>query len=290
MKKLVQIILLISVCLVMVSVSSAQIPNPGFESWTTGSPVSWITDNVPTIATPITQSNDAHSGTFSMQGSTVQYSSQGVTIAYPPTAYAEFPISAAYGSLNGWYKFSPVGGGSLEIHTIFSKNGIPIAYGIVMIGASTSSFTQFRASITYVTPGVPDDAYIEMAIISPGSTANAGSTFKIDDLTYGPATGVRESNSAAPAVFALSQNYPNPFNPSTKISYQTPVDGMVRLEVYDIMGRTMTTLVNEEKPAGQFTATFDASNFTSGIYFYRLHVIARNGNSFSQTNKMILMK
>jgi hypothetical protein len=225
-----------------------------------------------------------------MQGSTVQYSLLGVTKAVPPTAYAEFPISAAYSSLNGWYKFSPVGGDSLEIHTIFSNNNIPIAYGLIMIGASASSFTQLRAPIIYITPGVPDDAYIEMAIISPGSTANVGSTFKIDDLTYGPATGVRESNSTSPAVFALSQNYPNPFNPSTKISYQTPADGMVRLEVYDIMGRTVSSLVNEEKPAGHFTATFDGSNFTSGIYFYRLNVIARDGKSFSQSNKMILMK
>jgi hypothetical protein len=137
---------------------------------------------------------------------------------------------------------------------------------------------------------VPDTAYIEILMVPSGSAYHAGTTFKIDDLSFGAATGVEESFSTKPKVFALSQNYPNPFNPSTKISYQLPTEGLVRLEVYDIMGRTLSLLVNEEKPAGQFTATFDGSKFTSGIYFYRLNVIARDGKSFSQTNKMILVK
>jgi flagellar hook assembly protein FlgD len=74
------------------------------------------------------------------------------------------------------------------------------------------------------------------------------------------------------------------------ITYQIPTDGMVRLEIYNILGETLATLVNEEKPAGKFAVTFDGSQLTSGIYFYRLNVIARGGKSYSQTNKMILMK
>ena len=270
----------------MVSVSSAQIPNPGYENWTAGSPINWTTDNAPPLIAPITQSTDAHSGTYSMQGTTVSY----LTLGYPPEVSSEFSISTHYGSLTGWFKFSSIGRDSLYIHALLSQGGTPIAAAQFFTGASVSSCIQFNAPITYYSSGVPDDAYIEILIFSAGTTNHPGSTFKIDDLSFGAATGVQESNSTSPVVFALSQNYPNPFNPSTKISYQTPADGMVRLEVYDIMGRTVSSLVNEEKPAGQFTATFEGSNFTSGIYFYRLKVIARDGKSFPQSNKMILMK
>jgi hypothetical protein len=286
MRKMSQIIFLLPLCLVALSVSSAQIPNAGFENWAAGVPTDWITDNVPLTLTPITQSNDAHSGTSSMQGTTVSY----LTVNYAPTASADFPISARYSSFNGWYKFSPLGGDSLELHAIFYKSSSPIAYAQLITGAGVSSYTQFTLPMTYISLDVPDNAMIEFLIYSPGSNANVGSTFKIDDLTFGPATGVQGSSTIIPAVFALSQNYPNPFNPSTKITYQIPTDGMVRLEIYNILGKTMATLVNEQKPAGKFAVTFDGSQFTSGIYFYRIDVIARGGKAYSQTNKMILMK
>jgi hypothetical protein len=90
---------------------------------------------------------------------------------------------------------------------------------------------------------------------------------------------------ALPASFALSQNYPNPFNPSTVISYQLPIGSQISLKVYDVLGREVATLVNERKAAGSYTATFDASKFSSGVYFYKLQA----GN-FVQTKKMLLVK
>jgi hypothetical protein len=239
------------------------------------------------VYTPITQSNDAYSGSSSMQGTVLT----AFTASIPPVAWTSFSIGASYGSLTGWYKFSPVGGDSLDVVVVLFKGGTGFAAGVFSTGASASNYTQFTAPIRYAVSGVPDSAWIQVLISPSSATTHSGSTFKIDDIAFGAAsTGVQEPTFTTPAVFALSQNYPNPFNPSTKISYQMPTEGLVRLEVYDSMGRTLATLVNEEKPAGQFTATFDASNFTSGIYFYRLNVIARNGKSFSQTNKMILMK
>ena len=286
MKKKLHIIFLDFMFLAALSAANAQIPNAGFESWTAlGSPTGWTTLNIPTVYTPITQSNDAHSGSSSMQGTVVTWLSTPV----PPVAWCGFPFHTASSALNGWYKFSPVGGDSIEIAVLLFKSGSAIAAGDLAWGTSASSYTQFSVPIS--PSAAPDSAWIEIVITSSTGTAHAGSTFKIDDLSFGAgSTGVQEAKSASPASFALSQNYPNPFNPSTKISYQLSTEGLVRLEVYDIMGRTLTTLVNEEKPAGQFTATFDASQFPSGTYFYRLNVTARNGKSFSQTNKMILMK
>jgi hypothetical protein len=85
--------------------------------------------------------------------------------------------------------------------------------------------------------------------------------------------------------FVLFQNYPNPFNPSTVISYQLPVNGNVTLIVYDVLGNEVTTLINEEKPAGNYEVEFSAEGLTSGIYFYKLQA-----GSVTETKKMILMR
>jgi Secretion system C-terminal sorting domain len=87
-----------------------------------------------------------------------------------------------------------------------------------------------------------------------------------------------------PKVLSLA-NYPNPFNPSTMISYQVPNSSHVNLRVFDVLGREVATLVNEVKSAGAYKAMFNASNFSSGVYFYQL-----NAGSFIQTKKMLLMK
>ena len=84
------------------------------------------------------------------------------------------------------------------------------------------------------------------------------------------ATAVETGNPFVPAEFTLLQNYPNPFNPTTTISYGINRKGMVELKVYDLLGHEVATLVNEEKGAGHYQVTFDASNLTSGIYYYRL--------------------
>ncbi|MDP3829936.1 MAG: YCF48-related protein [Ignavibacteriaceae bacterium] len=88
-----------------------------------------------------------------------------------------------------------------------------------------------------------------------------------------------------PSEFSLSQNYPNPFNPVTTISWQLPVSSHVTLKVYDVLGKEVATLINNEFEAGSHSVNFDASNFSSGIYFYEL----RAGN-FIQSKKMLLMK
>ena len=104
---------------------------------------------------------------------------------------------------------------------------------------------------------------------------------------------VENSPRNIPNQFALEQNYPNPFNPTTKIKYTIPSVGtslmkflqFVQLKVYDVLGNEVATLVNEEKPAGSYEVTFDASQLSSGIYFYTL-----KAGSFTETKKMAMMK
>jgi hypothetical protein len=88
-----------------------------------------------------------------------------------------------------------------------------------------------------------------------------------------------------PIAFSLEQNYPNPFNPSTKIKYSIPNSEFVTLKVYDVLGNEVATLVNEEKSAGSYEVNFNASQLSSGIYFYKL----QTGN-FAETKKMLLLK
>jgi len=88
-----------------------------------------------------------------------------------------------------------------------------------------------------------------------------------------------------PENFSLAQNYPNPFNPSTTIVYGVPENGPVTLKIYDNLGREVSTLVNESKTAGFYTATFSAAELSSGVYFYKLE-----SGKFVSVKRMVLMK
>jgi Secretion system C-terminal sorting domain len=89
----------------------------------------------------------------------------------------------------------------------------------------------------------------------------------------------------APKEYGLDQNYPNPFNPTTQISYALKENGFVTIKVYDLLGKVVATLVNENKPAGFYTVNFDASRLSSGIYFYIIKT-----NNFFDRKKMIVLK
>jgi N-acetylneuraminic acid mutarotase len=93
---------------------------------------------------------------------------------------------------------------------------------------------------------------------------------------------VEQLSPTAPKTFLLEQNYPNPFNPSTTIRYQLPVASEVKLEVYDVLGKKIATLVNERQSAGSYQVVWNASGLSSGTYFYRLQA-----GSFVETKKMI---
>ncbi|MBU1679638.1 MAG: T9SS type A sorting domain-containing protein, partial [Bacteroidetes bacterium] len=98
-------------------------------------------------------------------------------------------------------------------------------------------------------------------------------------------TDVEEINSDIPVTFVLYQNYPNPFNPTTVIGYQLPVTGNVTLKIYDVLGREITTLVNETKEAGSYEVKFDAKQLSSGVYFYQLKT-----SSSVITKKLMVMQ
>jgi len=92
-----------------------------------------------------------------------------------------------------------------------------------------------------------------------------------------------------PKNFDMGQNYPNPGNPNTKINFEMPVNGKINIKVYDLLGREVFTLLNENREADYYTLEFNGSNIASGVYFYRIHAEGE-GQNFTKTMKMVIVK
>jgi beta-glucanase (GH16 family) len=125
---------------------------------------------------------------------------------------------------------------------------------------------------------------------NPNSTTPFPDTMYVDYVRVYQLSNtlVSDRSEHIPDRFALLQNYPNPFNPATNIEYQVPNTGMqniVSLRVYDLLGREVATLVDEQKPAGTYSQQWNAVNLPSGVYFYRI-----SAGEFHQTKMMILQK
>ena len=112
-------------------------------------------------------------------------------------------------------------------------------------------------------------------------TARGGWRIPVADVV----TSVPDGSSPVPTGYSLSQNYPNPFNPSTAIGYEIPRGDRVRLEVYDVLGRSVALLVNEYQAAGRHAVVFHAADLPSGAYFYRLEA-----GTYRETRKLLLLK
>jgi hypothetical protein len=112
-----------------------------------------------------------------------------------------------------------------------------------------------------------------------------GNDVYIDSTCLDALVGISHNGNEVPRVYSLAQNYPNPFNPTTNISFGLPKAGLVRLVVYDLLGRVVSTLVNEHRQAGTYSVSFDAANLSSGVYFYKIE-----SGDFTSIKKMVLVK
>jgi hypothetical protein len=123
--------------------------------------------------------------------------------------------------------------------------------------------------------------------IQSGKVLLATAVFYIEPpfLFQGCSTDIFEVTEGLPTKYQLSQNYPNPFNPTTTINYSIPSSQFVNITAFDICGKEIECLVNEEKLPGYYEVKFDGRNLSSGIYFYQI----RTGQ-FSETKKFILLK
>ena len=130
----------------------------------------------------------------------------------------------------------------------------------------------------YQTPGIA----VEVAVA--GEYIFVADEYSVMILRF-TETGIVEEVGRIPNNFALSQNYPNPFNSSTNINYTLPHQSEVAIDIYDILGRHIETLVDETQPAGRYEAIWDAVDAASGIYFYKI-----NAGDKTETKQMVLLK
>lgn len=160
---------------------------------------------------------------------------------------------------------------------------------IVEVCYNNSAYTQYSPVNTTAAPGMFWGRYGDLSTGDGCVDAFTSTTAPVGRantrMVFVPLTGVNDPISEIPQVYSLSQNYPNPFNPTTKINFALPKQGLVTLKIYDVLGREVRTLVNEVKTAGQYSVDFNASEFSSGVYFYKLE-----SNGFSDIKKMMLIK
>jgi hypothetical protein len=192
--------------------------------------------------------------------------------------------------------FYPTGtSGNVTFQIRLNENGgtgqvVDFVYGPGVNNAAASGSVGINVApggsgnITSITPGANCTA-------TTSSTTTCNDAVPYTNLTNGlwyrfcDLTGVNPISNTVPSVFSLEQNYPNPFNPTTNIKFGIAKSGLVKLVIYDILGRVVQTVVNEFKEAGTYKVDFDASKLASGVYFYKLE-----SGDFTAVKKMLLVK
>ena len=279
-------------CIAMSKTVLAQIPNAGFEQWTNSNdcpssvgPIGWETNNFGCLWTPIQKTTQSHSDSFAVYGQTTQYSSFLIL----PSLSANFSVNYRPLMLKGYYQFSPRGGDTLLITIDLFRQGTQVAHCSLGKGDLVTTYSQFALPINYLTNDTPDSCVILIQMIitwgPDGPFPAAGSYFFLDDLTFSGVSAVADRDIQLPLTPSLSQNYPNPFNPTTTIEFQISRESQVTLKFFDILGREVTTLVNERMGPGAYTRTFNGTDLPSGVYLYRLQA-----DQFVQTRNLLLIR
>ncbi len=180
----------------------------------------------------------------------------------------------------GYFNQDAGSGNSLAKAFRLGKSGGYIWSGNIITASSiSSSKIRLNASLYQATG---------MSVLAWEDMRNGGGIYAQNinfDGTFGFPSGIQPINGSIPGKYILNQNYPNPFNPSTIISYQIPEHSFVKLSVFDILGREVEILVNENQNPGSYNVKFDGTKYSSGVYFYKL-----SAGNFVSTKKFILDK
>ncbi|MBM2841390.1 MAG: Por secretion system C-terminal sorting protein [Bacteroidetes bacterium] len=171
-----------------------------------------------------------------------------------------------------------------SVPTVAQNNAISWWAFDAGFGIPNSSTAQVKSAV--------GQSFVGLARQSPNQIESG---FLVDTLLRGTIVGVAEENPPLPEVYSLSQNYPNPFNPTTVIRFALPQASEVTLNVYDLLGRRVTTLVDGEQSAGYHSVEWNGTNssgnkISSGVYFYRIEARSGGGIHFASLKKMLILK
>lgn len=258
----------------MATLARAQILNPDFEAWPTClcDPPGWATNNIylpPEFI--IVGPGEPHAGNFGI-AAWVDSSIRFNQLIAPTITSERFQLDFRSQALHGFFMFRPVAGDQFTAAILLYNDTTLVGEGRFADSTMAPSYVEFVANIQYRSEDMPDAAVIRFTIAASlrDGKLHRGSRMSIDMLSLEGASSVDFRPPNSPTGFQLLQNHPNPPNPMTTIQYTVAQGCRVRLELYDISGRRVSTLVDEWKRAGEHRLSLDTRHLASGAYVYRL--------------------
>jgi hypothetical protein len=237
-------------------------------------------------------------GSFKVEGYTMRTGKNGEPIFEPQTqhtasgTWSSLGTGSSNGVSGGGVRALAVVGNEVVVGGIFTSAGGVSANNVARFNTQTNTWSTLGTgssngvSISGYGGAVYALAVVGNEVVVGGNFTSAGGVSANYVARWNSGTSrVEQLSPTAPKTFLLEQNYPNPFNPSTTIRYQLPVASEVKLEVYDVLGKKIATVVNERQSAGSYQVVWNASGLSSGTYFYRLQA-----GTFVETKKMIMVK
>ena len=238
--------------------------NPGFESWTAGSPDNWTTNNIGT-SLPITQSSDAHSGSSSVRGEVVSFSATPYAPLLMSGSTYGFPMTQAFTTIEFWYKYSSVSGDALFIQAaIYDASHSPIGYAGDYLVPSGSYIHAF-IPVYYIGTN-PASCVLNFSIMDTSSAATGthlSSFFLLDDVVMtNAASGIRENVVVAHSFSA----FPNPSAGKTMLNFTLARPSGVSISLFDLAGRKMYARTHQRMDAGKQEESIDLTGMAAGKY------------------------
>lgn len=241
-----------------------------FANWTTNA--QW---NITTLQfnSPPSSFTDSPTGNYGNNANTNMTLITPINVSSTPVVFLQF-----------YHRYATEAGYDFCLVEVSSDNGTNWQT-VKSYDGTLSTWTQENLDISQYA-NASTQMKVRFRLTSDGGIVADG--WYIDDIKItnycGSLVGIL-GNNQLPMTFALAQNYPNPFNPSTTIKYQIPKESVVKIFVYDVLGKNVATLVNEKKNAGYYELEFNASNLASGLYFYKIEA-----GEFTDVKKMMLIK
>jgi hypothetical protein len=281
--------LFISLIISVFAQAQNPMPNPGFENWTDGNPDQWFTINIPGLFLTTTPASPGHSGSKAAKCEVLSMAT-GVVVPILQSHVDEnmngFPIDRAYSNLQLHYKFHPEGEDVFKVAVfMLSENGTAVGFKEVAIATAAENFTELNLPIEYNgMPGDPVRCLVSM-VIAPGEFPDMetpGSYFIVDDveLNDGGSTPVEEEKPQLTDV----RIFPNPCAATVNITLSVETGGHYSLGIFDLQGREVLLVLDEEMHGGVYDLQADLSNLPSGTY------VCKVASSAASNSKLLTIK